>query len=280
MVTEAQNAGSSTPSSPASINHTSMAGVPNVDGPAGDPPSAQTGDVDRIDTTPTETVTDSTPSKDATSHPMTTTSSTSSNQPQKDATMSLGPSPYGTRSRNRPGITRPNYAEDNDVDFELSAAQANGTSKKRTVSSERISHSPSAVDSGESSAVVGRRKSSVAGGSFTSGLASSTKPTEIPGLSSFSAVPNGDAAPSVSKKRKAAHSQGSVSGHSSSTPTTSHTITRQAANAVATTAPRVTNMLTFEKSKAFLRDGKLEADDGTTLSVNGEIGPTPKIVID
>jgi hypothetical protein len=28
-------------------------------------------------------------------------------------------------------------------------------------------------------------------------------------------------------------------------------------------------MMTFEKSKAFLKNGKLKADDGTALSVNG-----------
>jgi len=36
------------------------------------------------------------------------------------------PSSYGTRSRNRPGRLRPNYAEDTEMDFEMGAASANG----------------------------------------------------------------------------------------------------------------------------------------------------------
>jgi hypothetical protein len=36
------------------------------------------------------------------------------------------PSSYGTRSRGRPGRSRPNYAEDTEMDFEMGAAPANG----------------------------------------------------------------------------------------------------------------------------------------------------------
>src|SRR6266480_2034992 len=59
----------------------------------------------------------------AQSHPMTTSTSTSSHLSNKDS-----PPPqtgYGTRSRNRPGAPRPNYAEDVEMDFEM-APQANG----------------------------------------------------------------------------------------------------------------------------------------------------------
>ena len=47
----------------------------------------------------------------------------SSKEPEQNGE---APSSYGTRSRGRPGRSRPNYAEDAEMDFEVPAASANG----------------------------------------------------------------------------------------------------------------------------------------------------------
>ncbi|KLU82064.1 hypothetical protein MAPG_01143 [Magnaporthiopsis poae ATCC 64411] len=69
----------------------------------------------------------------ATSEPMAKSNSSGSNPPStKDAAGSTA-SPYGTRSRNRNGSSRPNYAEDKDIDmeiFELYPGRADDDAKK------------------------------------------------------------------------------------------------------------------------------------------------------
>lgn len=67
-------------------------------------------------------------------------------------------SSYGTRSRGRPGRSRPNYAEDAEMDFEVPAASANGNV------SDPPSRSSVAPDSGHASSVSGKKGSGPAQG--------------------------------------------------------------------------------------------------------------------
>jgi hypothetical protein len=129
-----------------------------------------------------------------------------------------------------------------------------------------------ATDLGRLSGVSTRRASAVANGATTmaatnsSGSASSKD--HIPGTSSFSANPT-NAGPSQSKKRKAA---GSVNAAPSPNGPTagSHAMTRKASTAAASAGGvRESNMLTFENCQGYLKNGKLKADDGTVLAVNG-----------
>src|ERR1700709_2427937 len=65
------------------------------------------------------------------SQPMTATGSSSSLQPPLENGDSAA-SGYGTRSRNRTGGARPNYAEDKEVDLEIEAAAKPSRTSKRS----------------------------------------------------------------------------------------------------------------------------------------------------
>ena len=192
----------------------------------------------------------------AQSHPMTTSTSTSSHLSNKDS-----PPPqtgYGTRSRNRPGAPRPNYAEDVEMDFEM-APQANGRDHS---SMDLSSNSPPAIESRQSPTLPSKRSSQTTNGwNATS--------SSIPGTSLFSANPN--ARGPHSRKRKAAEAQGAGAGQSQSPAPATQTMTRRThANAAQMTPPmRESNMLSFDRYRAVLKHGKLVADDGSSFSVNG-----------
>ncbi|TKA63533.1 hypothetical protein B0A49_11314 [Cryomyces minteri] len=182
------------------------------------------------------------------------------------------PSPYGTRSRNRTGNPRPNYAEDRDADMELDLrttfAAVNGASKKRAVASASVSLSPSGGEDRRSPAPVASKFTAVNGAGQVPHPHSAPRDT-IPGTSSFSANPSGDVAPPPSKKRKAAGNAHTVeSGGNLHTPSA---VVRRAANAKPAGDERATNMMLFEKTGARLKNGKLVADDGTSIAINDHV---------
>ena len=206
------------------------------------------------------------------SQPMTAASSTSSSLPAVNGSntaesASHGPSPYGTRSRNRTSNNRPNYAEDREMDGEyewppnkkhqatsIAAASANLNEADKAAPSHRRRSVQGATGSG-----VGK----------AGGAGATTSKDHLPGMSSFPI--NSDSnmpSQSHSKKRKQPGSHptstnisGTSSGFSSHR-TSSHAVP-------ASMAGRETMMMTFEKSQAYLKHGKLSADDGTRLAVNG-----------
>ncbi|KAF2498439.1 hypothetical protein BU16DRAFT_615480 [Lophium mytilinum] len=198
----------------------------------------------------------------AQSQPMTATTSASSHASAKES--SAGAAPYGTRSRNRPGTSRINYAEDVEMDFEAAPAPANGT----------ISEAPSrgslASEGRQSPGSIGKKPNGTGNATWAPTPPSKEAPSTIPGTSSFSANPNVAPAPQPKRRKNAAnhattngnHSGGYASGQASS---------RRSTAMIAANHSRETNMMTFEKSKAFLKNGKLEADDGTFLSVNDHV---------
>lgn len=167
-----------------------------------------------------------------------------------------GTVPYGTRSRNRPGASRPNYAEDKVVDFEMHAHHG----AERELSSSR---STPATVSRHSPTPSLRRNAA---------LANDWQPlngSTIPGTSTFSANPNFTVA--HSKKRKATMPQNlsTHSGQFSAQSTYSGTRRGQGVM-VSRDLHRDNNMYSFEKTEAKLKYGKLQADDGTVFAVNGE----------
>lgn len=186
-----------------------------------------------------------------------------------------GPSPYGTRSRNRTGHARPNYAEDKELDMEFEWAstkksQAHGASTVAAIAQ---------VGESEKSIGVSTRRSSNTTAALTASkaaaaAAAANAPKDIPGTSSFALVGDGNAAvpPPASKKRKAPggnHNPANASsglGHS-----TSNGHSRRAAAATSSQTYRETNMLSFEKSQGYLINGQLVADDETTLGINGRL---------
>ena len=217
------------------------------------------------------------PSANTDSQPMTTTSSASSAfPPQVRSVMDEnGQSPYGTRSRNRTGNSRPNYAEDRELDIEYDWAPA---SKKARDTSTSTSSTNLQSEENESSGVSTRRRS------LTTAVLSSVpkvgNPTipkdQIPGMSSFSVYPeSGDPPQPPSKKRKApgavpAAPSNPLTGTAS---TANHTTSRKTPKAVSAHPSRSSNILTFETSQGCLKNGELTADDGTGLNVNGTYLP-------
>lgn len=203
---------------------------------------------------------------ESTPQPTTTSNSISSNPASGlDAGTETG-AIYGTRSRNRGGNARPNYAEDRELDVDLEMIPFTKTTGRKSTSK--------AVDSGVSHTSE-PGKSTAAPKKATSdpeqvGMIQSQYKEPIPGTSTFSLNTSAPAAPTTaqaSKKRKA-------NGHAAAQAASQHHVTGQPVNRRTSAAQvvvgfRESNMLTFDNCGARLKDKKLVADDGTVLQVNG-----------
>lgn len=215
----------------------------------------------------------------AQSQPMTVSNSTSSEMTSMTDAASNAAAPYSTRSRGRrEGAPRPNYAEDVEMDFELTSpapgTKSTAHSTKRSTAISSVNGSPSvATDSEKGPATSTRKGQSTAANATANGTQANAAAKEpIPGTSTFSAnatnsnnASSASSASSASRKRKhppsgatGANPSGSAKRVVSSTSGYKHDI-------------RLSNMMTFENSGARLRNGKLKADDGTTLEVNGKL---------
>ncbi|KAL8717171.1 MAG: hypothetical protein Q9225_005562 [Loekoesia sp. 1 TL-2023] len=215
------------------------------------------------------------PSENVDSRPMITTSSASSALPPqvRHVMDDNGQSPYGTRSRNRADNARPNYAEDRELDMDYDWAP---TSKKARGSSTSASSTNLQSEENENSGVSTRRRSltTAALPSLSKGGNSTTPRDPIPGMSSFSVNPEpAEASQQPSKKRKAPGAVPAAPSNVSTntTSTTSHATTRKTPKATSVHASRSTNMLSFEASQGYLKNGELRADDGTVLAVNDHV---------
>ncbi|EJT78592.1 hypothetical protein GGTG_03691 [Gaeumannomyces tritici R3-111a-1] len=237
------------------------------------------------------------PSHGHASEPMVKSNSSSSNPASsKDAAGSTA-SPYGTRSRNRNGSSRPNYAEDKDIDmeiFELYPGRADDDAKKppRPVASTTPSNNgmpatstAATAPAASAAAAVNDAPPRAPGGSSRKPLPSDSKHSQNGAKdqssnSHLTASAAAAAAPaqSSSKKRKAA-SQASQSSHAvaADSPSTAVVIKRSgnASNAPSSAAASqgyaTTNLLTFEACGNTPKDGKMIADDGTELAVNDHV---------
>lgn len=206
----------------------------------------------------------------AVSQPMTASTSTSSNPSLKDNGTGTA-SPYGTRSRNRGGASRPNYAEDREteMDFEIQTPAKDDDSRKTARSTEP--RPATTVEAARPSSAS--RKQPTAQLEYN-GTGQSTAKDHIPGTSTFSANPAVASSMQPSKKRKATSQSAATALNQQSSAITSalggQTVTRRASIAAqAQSAYRDSSMLSFDNCSAHLKDGRLVADDGTTLEING-----------
>lgn len=180
--------------------------------------------------------------------------------------------PYGTRSRNRPGRSRPNYAEDAEMDFELTAAPTNGTT------SDLPSRNSVAAENGQSSTGSGKKSTGAGQGNVSWGN-SGTNPKDnaaivnTPGTPATTATPPTKTAQQPPTKRRKNAATNATNGSLAKTATPSQAGAKRGnGNHATIVAPsaRESNMLTFENTGAILTDGRLIADDGQTVSVNGK----------
>ena len=199
----------------------------------------------------------------ANSHSMTVTPSVSalpdSTEPPTSAssTPAATPVPYGTRSRNR-GSHRPNYAEDHDIDRDLEVITSkNNTSKRPSTLSQGTNRNSTPISEPEKPVGVNTRR--------TQAVINSSTKEPIPGTSTFSANPN---AGHGTRKRKQPGSNQSVQG--SATPNGTHSTKRFIAASSRPEGSSLSNMMTFNNSRGYLKNGKLRADDGTVLAPNGK----------
>lgn len=196
-------------------------------------------------------------------------------QPSRKSSEEAAAAPYGTRSRNRPGRSRINYAEDTEMDFEVTAAApTNGNA------SDPSSRSSVAAESGQPSGVSGKKGAGAGQGTAPWGNSGANpKDTQanisISGSSATTPAAQANTAQTTTKRRKNA-AKDATNGVQASAPAPSQAGKRAAQVQAPATAPytRESNMMTFEFSGAFLKNGSLQADDGQTLSVNGEF-PNP-----
>lgn len=168
---------------------------------------------------------------------------------------------YGTRSRQRNGNARPNYAEDKDIEmdvYDYYHDKKDGDGKRSS------SRQTAAAANGD--APRGAAASRKAGTDEAKAGASQNGPKSQPanGGTSASQATQASGAVQPSRKRKAAAQQQSAA--------TSTVSTRKAGNATVNPQSRWpdTNMLTFENCHARPADGRMVADDGTVLEPNGE----------
>lgn len=218
---------------------------------------------------------------------------------EKPSAAGSQPSPYGTRSRNRTGATRPNYAEDKDLDLEMFDAypqRKDDDAKKLATKQQGASSTPTPANSAPVAPRSGNgssRKPLPEDGKQHNGTKDQPQPQQqihqhqpsTAAASSSSSTTNGagaaNGASSKGKKRKVADTAPTTSG--SQTPSGLNgtvpssglqkrlgTSGQGSGNATpSSTGYGETNLVTFENSKSRPKDGKMIADDGTVLEVNG-----------
>ena len=175
-----------------------------------------------------------------------------------------GPSPYGTRSRNRTGSSRPNYAEDREpeVDYELTSNKKYHASNN-TISTKVVDEKPPGLG--------GRRAASNPAGSNGHKVTNNATALRdhIPGMSSFSLNVNHDTGGSQPAKKRKTHGGNGQKAMQAGLGYTQALDFRPQYASPLVNHQRSNNVYSFESSKACLRNGKLHADDGTTFEPNG-----------
>jgi hypothetical protein len=197
--------------------------------------------------------------------------------PTVDTTDINGAAPYGTRSRNRTGASRPNYAEDKELDHLI---EVNGKITKSAPP--KAAAPPATVDfepaDNERHSNNQARRGFAAVNANASDLNGNTPVARdpIPGTSTFSANPsvNGTGAAAQSKKRKQPGGNATVSA-----PNVANNLaSRMPRSSAGARQHQETNMMTFEGCGARLTANKeLKADDGTILAVNGTSREPPSL---
>ncbi|GAB1214860.1 hypothetical protein ATERTT37_004036 [Aspergillus terreus] len=196
---------------------------------------------------------------------MTASASPGEPGPSEPPSNSATPAPYGTRSRGRNAAPRPNYAEDRDIDMDLEIAHpAPSKSAKRSSgvgANNTLNGSRSDGEKPHSSSNSRKNQTAVNGTN-----AAAAARDAIPGTSSFS-TKSDEANASSSSSRKRKQPASSANSQSANGNATKKIFT---AAPSATVGDICSNMVSFETHGAYLNDGQLKADDGSTFAVNGE----------
>ncbi|KAK4244810.1 hypothetical protein C7999DRAFT_34848 [Corynascus novoguineensis] len=216
------------------------------------------------------------------------------------------PSPYGTRSRNRTGAARPNYAEDKDLDLDIFDAypqrKEDDPKKSGSTKQQGASSTPTPANSSQTGAPrsgngssrkplpdEGRQQNGIKdqqnqsqrqspAAALSSSIVNGTTTTTT--TTTTTSTANGS---SKGKKRKVADTASTASG--SQTPlgpngSLSSSVLQKrlgtAGQGSGDGTPSVagygeTNLLTFDNCKARPKNGKMIADDGTVLEVNDHV---------
>ncbi|PHH83630.1 hypothetical protein CDD82_6076 [Ophiocordyceps australis] len=232
--------------------------------------------------------------------------SSSSDSADKDAGGEMSVS-YGTRSRNRAGNARPNYAEDKDIEMDdydfyrekssthdsaskkpsrQSSATANGDGPVRGASGAR---KPCTDESKSQSSCQDQSLSGAGSVTNTWQLSGAMQPSRKRKATSTAATATTATATATtttaSGEAPAAPAAGvmAAAAAASTAPASAAaaTSTRRGANGVQTqaSAPRETNMMTFEKCGSRPENGRMKADDGTVLEPNGESSSTLPLML-
>ncbi|KAJ4268375.1 putative PHD type zinc finger protein with BAH domain-containing protein [Fusarium torreyae] len=174
-------------------------------------------------------------------------------------------SPYGTRSRNRNGYSRINYAEDKDIDadvYDYYHDKKDGDSKKTSRQSSAAVNSD-APRGGASSRKAGTDEVKAAQ------PVNPPKEQQSGGSSNASTTTQPPVASQPTRKRKVAtQSAGSTSQATSTNNSSKKT---SATGPPAGISWPETNMLTFDDCKGRPVDGRMVADDGTVLEPNDHV---------
>ncbi|KAI0555342.1 hypothetical protein F4679DRAFT_578728 [Xylaria curta] len=207
---------------------------------------------------------------------MSKSNSAASTALSKDAM--AGPSPYGTRSRNR-GQTRPNYAEDRDLDVEMEDAFPEKKEEEPKKGGRQANAATNGTGDANKATASSSRKGVAADDSKTASSHSTGKDAQSTSSATANAIAPATSS-STSKKRKATTQATTNHVHSQTstpTPTPSTSLvtgTRRGAAqgaAHASAGYGETNMLSFEKCGGIPKNGKMVADDGTVLEANDHV---------
>lgn len=169
--------------------------------------------------------------------------------------------PYGTRSRNKTASSRPNYAEDKDIEndsYDFYADKKNGDAKRphRQTSAQGNSDAPRAANNSRKS------DGNIAKLPPTSNGTHDQPTGSVLEASPAAQISNGG---QTSRKRKVTTQQPQPNSDSTTT-------TRKSSDQLQDSQPlwKRSNLLTFDKCNARLNGGCLIADDGTRLAADGE----------
>lgn len=176
--------------------------------------------------------------------------------------------PYGTRSRNRTGSSRPNYAEDKDYDVEMydyDHHKSHGDSKK----SSRLAHATNAGEAGARGSTSSRK--SLGDDVARTGPSQSASKEHTPATTTGTpqATQSSNSATQPSRKRKAAAAAQQANSSAASASSRRGGTSTPATQSPACSPWPETNVLNFTNSGARPQDGRLVADDGTVLEANG-----------
>ncbi|UKZ63003.1 uncharacterized protein TrAtP1_004232 [Trichoderma atroviride] len=191
--------------------------------------------------------------------------------------------PYGTRSRNRTANSRPNYAEDKDIEMDMYDYYPD---KKDSDAAKKPSRQTNGVSNGETPRGNGSSRKNAAAAADDSKATPSqngSQDAKSGGTIHASQATSGTGTLQPSRKRKAAANQNGGAAAAASTATSAaatppaSTTAASKKNALAAQAQLQgmtwpeSNMLTFETCKGLPDNGRMVADDGTVLEANDHV---------